>query len=174
MTTHSRDSTSTLRANIALGPPPSPPPHTEPVYFVSPMTQDNSECSASPLSAPTPPWQQYPMAYNTSNPPIRQPSTSSNRYPPTLGINIGQHTTSTPRSSRIMSANVYPAFLSHVAFELRQRVILGPRLKNGIEYQNAFDGQEAVVCFIAYSCVCMLCFTDQLVLLLLLLVRISF
>ena len=143
--TRSRDST-TLHANIALGPPPSPPPHTEPVYFVSPMTQENSECSASPISAPTPPWQQYPMTY-TPNPPIRQPSTSSNRYPPpTLGINIGQHTT-TPRSSRIMSLNVYPAFLSHVAFELRQRVILGPRLKNGIEYQNAFDGQEAVVCF---------------------------
>lgn len=145
--TRSCDSTTTLQANNALGPPPSPPPHTEPVYFVSPMTQDSSECSASPLSSPTPPWQQYPMTPYTSSPPIRQPSTSSNRYPPTLGINIGQHV-STTRSSRIMSVNVYPAFLSHVAFELRQRVILGPRLKNGVEYQNAFDGQEAVVCFI--------------------------
>ncbi|KAI8370340.1 uncharacterized protein BYT42DRAFT_581901 [Radiomyces spectabilis] len=47
-------------------------------------------------------------------------------------------------SEMARSPIVYPAFLSRVAFEMRQRVTLGDRIKNSIEYKNAFDGQEAV------------------------------
>ncbi|KAI9274477.1 hypothetical protein BDA99DRAFT_431896 [Phascolomyces articulosus] len=38
----------------------------------------------------------------------------------------------------------YAALLSHVANEFRLRIILNDRLKDGIEYKNAFDGHEAV------------------------------
>lgn len=40
---------------------------------------------------------------------------------------------------------VYPALLSKVAEAFRDRVTVGPRMKDSIEYQNAFDGREAVV-----------------------------
>ncbi|CAO3679184.1 unnamed protein product [Rhizopus stolonifer] len=36
------------------------------------------------------------------------------------------------------------AFLSHVAAELKKRMILSKRIKNDIEYNNVFDGKEAV------------------------------
>ncbi|KAG0187123.1 RHO1 GDP-GTP exchange protein 2 [Apophysomyces sp. BC1034] len=49
-----------------------------------------------------------------------------------------------PSSSSASSTSFYPALLSKVASELRQRIALGDRLKNGIEYKNTFDGQEAV------------------------------
>lgn len=39
----------------------------------------------------------------------------------------------------------YRAFLSHVAAELKKRMILSKRIKNDIEYNNVFDGKEAVV-----------------------------
>lgn len=39
----------------------------------------------------------------------------------------------------------YRAFLSHIAIELKKRLILSKRIKNGIEYNNVFDGKEAVV-----------------------------
>ncbi|KAG0937607.1 hypothetical protein G6F57_006975 [Rhizopus arrhizus] len=38
----------------------------------------------------------------------------------------------------------YRAFLSHVAVELKRRIILSKRIKNDIEYNNVFDGKEAV------------------------------
>ncbi|CDH54221.1 cnh-domain-containing protein [Lichtheimia corymbifera JMRC:FSU:9682] len=38
---------------------------------------------------------------------------------------------------------VYPALLSKVAEAFRDRVTVGPRMKDSIEYQNAFDGREA-------------------------------
>ncbi|ORE06903.1 hypothetical protein BCV72DRAFT_241688 [Rhizopus microsporus var. microsporus] len=38
----------------------------------------------------------------------------------------------------------YRAFLSHIAIELKKRLILSKRIKNGIEYNNVFDGKEAV------------------------------
>lgn len=40
---------------------------------------------------------------------------------------------------------VYPALLSKVAEAFRERVTLGTKTKDSIEYQNAFDGREAVV-----------------------------
>ncbi|KAI9033768.1 CNH domain-containing protein [Phycomyces nitens] len=39
---------------------------------------------------------------------------------------------------------VYPALLSRVAQELRHRVILRDRIKNNVEYKNAFEGEEAI------------------------------
>ncbi|KAL0095349.1 hypothetical protein J3Q64DRAFT_1693853 [Phycomyces blakesleeanus] len=42
------------------------------------------------------------------------------------------------------SAIVYGALISVVAQEFQQRIIQGDRVKNGIEYKNAFDGKEAV------------------------------
>ncbi|KAI9249880.1 CNH domain-containing protein [Sporodiniella umbellata] len=38
----------------------------------------------------------------------------------------------------------YRAFLSHVAAELKRRIVLSKRIKNDIEYNNVFDGKEAV------------------------------
>lgn len=44
----------------------------------------------------------------------------------------------------------YPALLSKVADVFRERVTLGNRMKDSIEYPNVFDGREAVVrsCYI--------------------------
>ncbi|OJJ48333.1 hypothetical protein ASPZODRAFT_62972 [Penicilliopsis zonata CBS 506.65] len=39
---------------------------------------------------------------------------------------------------------VYPALLSRVADVFRERIALGERQKNGLSYQNAFSGAEAV------------------------------
>lgn len=41
---------------------------------------------------------------------------------------------------------VYSAFLSRIAIELKQRVTLSDHVKDDIEYKNAFDGKEVVVC----------------------------
>lgn len=43
------------------------------------------------------------------------------------------------------STVLYCAYLSVVAREFRQRIILVDRVKNGIEYKNVFDGREAIV-----------------------------
>lgn len=40
--------------------------------------------------------------------------------------------------------NVYPALLSRVADLFRERIQVGERQKNGLSYQNAFSGAEAV------------------------------
>lgn len=39
----------------------------------------------------------------------------------------------------------YPALLSSIAAEMKKRIIPSDRIKNGIIYNNVFDGQEAVV-----------------------------
>lgn len=45
---------------------------------------------------------------------------------------------------RSTSTVLYCAYLSVVAREFRQRIILVDRVKNGIEYKNVFDGREAI------------------------------
>ncbi|KAI7868800.1 hypothetical protein BDF14DRAFT_1880777 [Spinellus fusiger] len=47
-------------------------------------------------------------------------------------------------SSSQQSPTVYCALLSHVAKELRQCITFKDLVKNGIEYKNAFDGEEMV------------------------------
>jgi hypothetical protein len=47
-------------------------------------------------------------------------------------------------SPRGKKALVYPAVLSRVADVFRERISLGERQKNGLSYQNAFTGAEAV------------------------------
>ncbi|KAK0488995.1 hypothetical protein IW261DRAFT_1557493 [Armillaria novae-zelandiae] len=51
-----------------------------------------------------------------------------------------------PVSIRIpkKSPIVYPALLSRVAEAFRDRINLGDRIKDGLEYKEAFDGREAV------------------------------
>ncbi|KAF7731444.1 RHO1 GDP-GTP exchange protein 2 [Apophysomyces ossiformis] len=58
--------------------------------------------------------------------------------------NATTKSSSRPSSSSSTILSIYPALLSRVAAELKQRIVLGDRVKNGIEYKNAFDGQEAV------------------------------
>ena len=53
-------------------------------------------------------------------------------------------TCSQPSNTSTISA--YPGLLSYVANELRQRIILNDRQKDGIEYKNTFTGQDGVVC----------------------------
>ncbi|KAI9470069.1 MAG: CNH domain-containing protein [Benjaminiella poitrasii] len=38
----------------------------------------------------------------------------------------------------------YPGFLSSTAHEMKRRIILSDRIKNGVQYSNVFDGKEAV------------------------------
>ena len=52
------------------------------------------------------------------------------------------HVTSTSRRSKVPL--VYPALLSRIADVFRERIALGERQKNGLSYQNAFSGAEAV------------------------------
>ncbi|KAI8642651.1 hypothetical protein BD408DRAFT_386991 [Parasitella parasitica] len=40
--------------------------------------------------------------------------------------------------------DIYSAFLSTIAIELRQRVTLADHIKDGIEYKNSFDGKHVV------------------------------
>ena len=66
-------------------------------------------------------------------------STSRLRSHPTQGN--GQTSSPTPyRRSPI----VYPALLSRVAEALRARIVLADIVKDGLTYQNAFDGRQAV------------------------------
>ncbi|KAI9321866.1 CNH domain-containing protein [Dichotomocladium elegans] len=52
--------------------------------------------------------------------------------------------TQVERRPRQVRDDIYCARLSVAAREFRQRMNLSDRVKNGIEYKNAFDGQEAV------------------------------
>lgn len=52
------------------------------------------------------------------------------------------HVASLSRRSKVPL--VYPALLSRVADVFRERIALGERQKNGLSYQNAFSGAEAV------------------------------
>ena len=47
---------------------------------------------------------------------------------------------------------VYPALLSKVSDAFRERVIVNTKTKDNIQYSNAFDGREAVVCFVMLVC----------------------
>lgn len=49
-----------------------------------------------------------------------------------------------PAPARSRKPLVYPALLSRVADVFRERIPLGERQKNGLSYQNAFTGAEAV------------------------------
>ncbi|KAL2010279.1 hypothetical protein VTN00DRAFT_6086 [Thermoascus crustaceus] len=55
-----------------------------------------------------------------------------------------QSTAVTHVSHRSRVPLVYPALLSRVADVFRERIPLGERQKNGLSYQNAFSGAEAV------------------------------
>lgn len=43
------------------------------------------------------------------------------------------------------SPGYYRAFLSSIAYEMKRRIITSDRIKHDIEYNNVFDGKEAVV-----------------------------
>jgi hypothetical protein len=49
-----------------------------------------------------------------------------------------------PRSSISKLPSVYPAMLSRVAQALRERIVPGDRVKDGLTYKDAFDGRDAV------------------------------
>jgi hypothetical protein len=53
---------------------------------------------------------------------------------------------STSSSTTMTPPTIYPALLSRIAIELRQRITLGDHAKDDIEYKNSFDGKEVVVC----------------------------
>jgi hypothetical protein len=38
-----------------------------------------------------------------------------------------------------------PGLLSQIAAEMKRKIIVNDRLKDGIKYTNVFDGKEAVV-----------------------------
>lgn len=63
----------------------------------------------------------HPNAHPNAHPPIAHRSTRRGKGP-----------------------NVYPALLSRVADLFRERIQVGERQKNGLSYQNAFSGAEAV------------------------------
>jgi hypothetical protein len=48
-------------------------------------------------------------------------------------------------SSSSSSSGFYRAFLSNIAYEMKRQIITSDRIKNGIEYNNVFDGKEAIV-----------------------------
>ncbi|KAI9929960.1 hypothetical protein ASPWEDRAFT_167625 [Aspergillus wentii DTO 134E9] len=56
----------------------------------------------------------------------------------------GQTTLVSSNSRRSKVPLVYPALLSRIADVFRERIALGERQKNGLSYQNAFTGAEAV------------------------------
>ena len=43
------------------------------------------------------------------------------------------------------TSNIYPALLSRIAIELRQRIALSDNIKDDIEYKSSFDGKQVVV-----------------------------
>jgi hypothetical protein len=55
-----------------------------------------------------------------------------------------QSTSTTAVAGRTRKPLVYPALLARVADVFRERIPLGERQKNGLSYQNAFTGAEAV------------------------------
>lgn len=56
----------------------------------------------------------------------------------------GQSTLVSSNSRRSRVPVVYPALLSRVADVFREKISLGERQKNGLSYQNAFSGSDAV------------------------------
>lgn len=56
----------------------------------------------------------------------------------------GSQSTPVQHTSHSRRPLVYPALLSRVADVFRERIPLGERQKNGLTYQNAFSGAEAV------------------------------
>ncbi|KAG2217206.1 hypothetical protein INT45_011644, partial [Circinella minor] len=138
----------TFRKRHLTAPPP-PPPHRQPPCFESSELTALADSRSEP--EPPPPW-------INPNRPKRNTSWRSNYgslATPTTGtttlvrpsINVSSrsssHNTNNTKSNNT-SIGSYAALLSHVANELRQRIILSDRLKDGIEYKNAFDGHEAV------------------------------
>lgn len=95
----------------------------------------SSSRSSSSFAMPTPPCSRTDM---------QQPSNSFLR-----GQQPEPDTTTTSSSSSQPSntygINAYPGLLSYVANELRRRIILNDREKDGIEYKNTFTGQDGVV-----------------------------
>ncbi|KAJ5908145.1 Rho1 guanine nucleotide exchange factor 1 [Penicillium taxi] len=61
----------------------------------------------------------------------------------TTQVSLGQTTLHSSDSHRRVPV-VYPALLSRVADVFREKVSLGERQKNGLSYQNAFSGTDAV------------------------------
>ncbi|ODV98603.1 hypothetical protein PACTADRAFT_48324 [Pachysolen tannophilus NRRL Y-2460] len=53
-------------------------------------------------------------------------------------------TSKTVFTSSSRRPSVYPALLSRVARLFKERIVLGSKLKNGLEYRDAFSGSEAV------------------------------
>ncbi|KAF1796532.1 hypothetical protein V8B55DRAFT_1469504 [Mucor lusitanicus] len=48
------------------------------------------------------------------------------------------------KTTATATSGYYRAFLSSIAFELKRRIITNDRIKNDIEYNNVFDGKEAI------------------------------
>ncbi|ORZ25372.1 hypothetical protein BCR42DRAFT_400016 [Absidia repens] len=77
--------------------------------------------------------------------PINSPATPSITSKRTTATTSMDSTTAAAATiSIMMPPNIYPALLSRVARELQRNMILADHFKNGIEYKNAFTGQEAV------------------------------
>ncbi|KAI8143965.1 hypothetical protein BJV82DRAFT_610038 [Fennellomyces sp. T-0311] len=112
-------------------PPPPPPPHRQPPCFDSGVSA-LEDCGNEP--EPPPPWL-------NPNRPLRHASWRKH-YAPSTSTRPTINTSRQPVKG--ISIGSYPALQSHVANELRLRIMLSDRLKDGIEYKNAFDGQEAV------------------------------
>jgi len=79
-----------------------------------------------------------------------QPSLAMSVRPPSyssVGGGTGGHPGSGPAGSALVprhSPVVYPALLSRVAAAFRERIAPTERIKDGLVYQDAFDGRDAV------------------------------
>lgn len=115
---------------------------------------------------PSRPGQQPTAAYEPQTAPApsvdgkpRPPSDGSARSVSMASTVLPDRTTSIQSQSQKSSAQttlvssnsrrskvplVYPALLARVADVFRERIVLGERQKNGLSYQNAFSGSEAV------------------------------
>lgn len=125
------------------GPAPPPPMKQEPeqvnaqynTNIKSRTPSDASTNSRSMSMAST------TMSVASTVVPDRTMSIQSQSQPKHNGSTI-THATSTSRRSKVPL--VYPALLSRVADIFREKIALGERQKNGLSYQNAFSGAEAV------------------------------
>lgn len=96
----------------------------------------SSSRSSSSFAMPTPPCSRTDSQ--------QQPSNLFLRGQPEPDTTTSSSSSSQP--SNTYGINAYPGLLSYVANELRRRIILNDREKDGIEYKNTFTGQDGVVC----------------------------
>lgn len=110
-----------------------------------------------------------PLSTSTSRPHwdtihVRDPSNRSynGQRPSTGSLDGSSYNRTTIRNSTTLSLSTRryttsPYLLSVVAKDFMQRMVLNDRLKDGIEYKNVFDGQQAVVRYLIciHICLCL-------------------